>query len=390
MQWLQVKSGMRYIFCGLLLFFCLSVTAQELSGYVSGMPSLIVQQPGDNTWWQMLVHNRLNFKWQMTEHLRIDAGMRNRFLTGSKEMLNPGSIGFDSGWMDLSWNWANVGTKHDLSQLGNTSLDRLYVTFEKDKWKLQAGRQRINWGQTFVWNPNDIFNTYSFFDFDYPERPGCDAFRGTYFHNETSSSELAISANHSHKITTALLHRWNKNNVDYQLIAGEQAEADFVIGGALTSDVKGLNLRSELSYFHPIKHIADTSGIVSVSVGADYLLPGSLMLQAEVLYNNVNKVFSENGLMALYSAPLSAKTLSISNWNIFINASYPITPRLNVALSSMYFVDIKSSYEGLSLDYSIIENLDFSFIAQYFSTLRNSSLNNMKILMTFARLKYSF
>ena len=35
-----------------------------------------------------------------------------------------------------------------------------------------AGRQRINWGQTFVWNVNDVFNAYSYFDFDYKERPG--------------------------------------------------------------------------------------------------------------------------------------------------------------------------------------------------------------------------
>jgi hypothetical protein len=57
------------------------MVAQELSGYVSGMPSLIVQQPNAETWWQALIHNRLNFSWQMTKYLRVDAGMRNRFIT---------------------------------------------------------------------------------------------------------------------------------------------------------------------------------------------------------------------------------------------------------------------------------------------------------------------
>jgi hypothetical protein len=263
----------------------------------------------------------------------------------------------------------------------------LNITFEKEKWKLQAGRQRINWGQTFVWNPNDIFNTHSFFDFDYPERLGCDAFRATRFHNATSSSELAVSVNHESKITAALLHRWNRNNIDYQLIAGEQAETDFVAGGAITTDIKGLNIRGEFSYFHPIKNLADTSGIIAVSVGADYIFSNSLMLQTEVLYNNAS---SGNGLLGLLSAPLSAKNLSISNWNVFAQASYPITPRLNGSLSTMYFVDIQSCYAGLSLDYSVIENLDFSFIAQYFSSLGNSNLGNMQMLLGFARLKYSF
>jgi hypothetical protein len=375
----------------LILLCCLittSANAQEknwsLFGYTSGMPSLIVQQPNGDTWGQMLVHNRLNFNWQTTEYLRIDAGMRNRFITGSEYLINPKSISDDLGLVNMSWNWIE-----GKNALANTSLDRLYATFEKEKLRLQLGRQRINWGQTFVWNPNDIFNAYSFFDFDYPERPGCDAFRGTDYHNATSSSELAIS-HRNNKVTAAMLHRWNRNNVDYQLIAGEQAETDLVIGGALTRDFKGLNLRSELSYFHPIKNLAGTSGIVAVSVGADYIFSNSLMLQTEVLYNNVGKVFSDNGLMGLYAAPLSAKYLSICNWNVFANVSYPVTPRLNGGLSGMYFVDIKSYYTGLSFDYSVIQNLDFSFIAQYFSNIGNYTAGNMKILITFARLKYSF
>lgn len=382
-----------------LLFCTLPLSAQELSGYVSGMPSLIVQQPGDDIWGQMLLHNRLNFNWQIAAPLRIDAGMRNRFMAGgwvktrqATSLLNPKSVSLDPGWMQLSWNWvdADIKTRRAMSLLGNTLLDRLYVTFEKNKLKLQMGRQRINWGQTFVWNPNDIFNTYSFFDFDYPERPGCDAFRGTYYHNETSYSELAVSVNRNRKLTAAMLHRWNNNNVDFQLMAGELAETDLVLGGALTSDIKGLNFRSEFSYFHPIKNLTVTSGIIAVSVGADYNFSNSLRIQTEILYNNVNKVFSEGGLMTLYAAPLSAKYLSISNWNAFATASCPVTPRLNGSLSCLYFADIQSCYAGLSLDFSVVENLDFSFIAQYFSSIGNSSLGNMQIVMAFARLKYSF
>jgi hypothetical protein len=319
----------------------------------------------------------------------VNAGMRNRFITGSEALLNPKSISSDPGLMQMSWNWYAIETGSAPSLL-NTTLDRLYLTFEKSNWKLQAGRQRINWGQTFVWNPNDIFNTYSFFDFDYPERPGCDAFRTTYYHNATSSSELAVSANHLNKVTAAVLHRWNRNNIDYQLMAGEQAETDFVIGGALTSDIKGLNLRGELSYFHPIANLADTSGIVAVSVGADYIFPSALMLQAEVLYNNVGNTFSENGLMGIYAAPLSAKNLSICNWNVFAQASYPISQRLNGSLSSMYFVEIQSCYLGVTLNFSVIENMDFSFVAQYFSSFGNSNTGNMQVVLGFARLKYSF
>jgi hypothetical protein len=349
------------------------------------MPSVIWQNQSSDIWWQNLLHNRLNFGLQLSENLRVDAGMRNRLMTGSEAMIDPESAGSDNGWADLSWNWA-TGQK----ALGNTAFDRLNITFERDRWKLQLGRQRINWGQTFVWNPNDIFNTYSFFDFDYPERPGGDALRATYFHNETASTEFAVALNREGRATAALLHHWNWRNVDYQLIAGEQAETDIVVGGAWTGDFSGLNFRGELSYFHPVRHAADTGGTVAVSIGADYIFANSLMLQAEVLYNNVGNTFAGNGLMGLYAAPLSAKYLSICDWNVFAQASYPVTPRLNASLSGMYFVDIQSCYAGLSMDYSVAENLDFSFIAQLFSTVGHSSLGDMRFLLGFARLKYSF
>jgi len=381
----------------LFAFIAISANAQEkkwtLSGYVSGMPSIIVQQPQDEIWWQALAHNRLNFGWQINKDFRFDTGMRNRFIAGSEMMINPESISADAGLMDLSWNYFSTN-----NTILNTTFDRLNFTFEKNKWKLQLGRQRINWGQTFVWNPNDIFNTYSFFDFDYPERPGCDAFRTTYFHNATSSSEFAFSANHENKITTAFLHRWNKNNVDYQLITGLLTETDIVIGGALTSDYKGLNYRTELSYFHSIvemwraasdEETWHATSLLAVSAGLDYIFKNSLMLQAEVLYNNVSSK-NAGGLMAMYAAPLSAKNLSISQWNIFANVTYPITPRLNGSLSGMYFVDIQSYYAGFSFDYSVAENLDFSLISQFFSTFGDSEIGNMNILMGFMRLKYSF
>jgi hypothetical protein len=362
-----------------------SLLGQEVSGYVSGMPSVIAQQPAGEAWWQALVHNRLNFSWQLSDYWRLDAGMRNRLIAGSEAMVDPESTGFDAGWGDLSWNWA-AGKKI----IGNAAFDRLHLALEKGKWQLKLGRQRINWGQTFVWNPNDIFNTYSFFDFDYPERPGCDAFRATYYHNATTSSELAVSVNREGKVTAASLHRWNLNNFDYQVIAGVQAESDIVLGGAWTGDFSGLNFRGEFSFFRPLKHFSGATTIVAVSAGLDYLFSNSLMLQVEALYNNAGNAFSGSGLLGLYSAPLSAKYLSICDWNVFAQASCPVTPRLNASLSGMYFVDIKSCYVGLSADYSVAENLDLSFIAQYFASAKAGALGSMSVWLGFARLKYSF
>ncbi|MDR0542202.1 MAG: hypothetical protein LBH19_08300 [Dysgonamonadaceae bacterium] len=374
------------LFLTVVLFSQVSAREKpEIYGYVSGMPSLLMQQPANEVGWQGLAHNRLNFGWQFSKAWRLDIGVRNRLIFGSEDLLSPERTASDIGRMDLSWNWMQ-----GKQLLANTAFDRFYVTFEKDKWKWQLGRQRVNWGQNFVWNPNDIFNTFSFFDFDYTERSGCDAFRATYYHSETSSMEWAVSVNRDGKTTAAWLHHWNWRNFDYQLMVGEQAESDWVAGGAWSGDFNGLNFRGEFSYFHPVRQAADTTGIVAFSVGADYLFSHSLMLQAEVLYNHAGKALSGNGLMNLYSAPLSAKYLSVCDWTLFGQASCPLTPRLNASLSGMYFVDIRSCYAGIALDFSLAGNLDLSLIAQCFSTLRGSESGDMQAVFGFLRLKYSF
>ncbi|MDR1859805.1 MAG: hypothetical protein LBR06_02635 [Bacteroidales bacterium] len=375
-------------FCIILLLLCRPVHAQkaELSGYVTDMPStLYVNMPGQTEWyWENLIHNRLNFGWQMNDVWRIDAGMRNRLVAGSSYLVQPEEMSFDKGRIDASWNLFNTAGR--IPSLLNVAVDRFYLTFEKERWKLQLGRQRINWGQTFVWNPNDIFNAYSFFDFDYPERPGADAFRGTFFNSETAYTEFAVALNHYGKATAALMHHNNIYNTDIQVLAGLIEETDIVVGGAMTSDFNGLNLRIEASVFQPYSSREDSAATVAVSVGTDYIFPNSLMLQAELLYNNTRQ--PGNMMSLLNASELSAKRLSVSEWNLFAQASCPVSPRLNAAMSAMYFINIKGLYSGISIDYSLLENLDISGIIQYFTT--TSGHSEMSACLGFIRLKYVF
>jgi hypothetical protein len=401
------KTMRKNIFIVLLLIPvipAISQTPADFSGYVSDMPSVIFVSTPQDVWWQNQVHSRLNFGWQTGKYFRLEASARTRLLAGSETMLNADETGYDKGWADLSWNLLTVETHGERTAalqnnaaLLNLTLDRLNFTFEKDKLSLRIGRQRINWGQNFVWNPNDIFNTYSFFDFDYPERPGCDAFRGTYYHSPTSATELAVSLDRENEVTMAALHRFNWNDFDFQFIAGimnnETEITDGVVGGAWTGDIKGVSFRGEFSYFHPLeKPDAEWSSQESfaVSLGLDYSFENSLMIQVEALYNTADPGGGtmDNGLMGLYSAPLSAKTLSFSNWNIFLQASYPFSPRLRGSVSGIIYPDRDAFYAGFSLDYSLAQNLDLSlFVQNFYVKLEPEPL---ECVLGFVRLKYSF
>ncbi len=112
-----------------------------------------------------------------------------------------------TGWIDMSWNIVDEN-----SFFLNTTIDRLWLDLNFNKFQARIGRQRINWGQTFVWNPNDIFNAYSFFDFDYTERPGSDAIRLQYYPSFSSAIELAAKID-SEKMLPLQVYTGSANGV---------------------------------------------------------------------------------------------------------------------------------------------------------------------------------
>ena len=360
-----------------------------LDGYVSNVQSVIIMDTLKDYWIaDNLLLNRLNFHWYPSDALTFEIGMRNRFMYGDQIKgdatgMYLKSLDEDKGLVDLSWNLA-----HNRSYVINSMFDRAFMQYTHKKLEITVGRQRINWGQTFVWNPNDIFNTYSFFDIEYPERPGSDAVRIQYYPTTTSVADIAVKADSAGDITAAGLYRFNSFGYDIQLLSGVLNSKDFVIGTGWSGNIKNVSFRGEMSYFHPFKNFADTSGQFFVSVGADYQFNNQLYLQFESLYMQLPGGFDVSSFLEFYSGPLSVKNLSFTRYNIFFQATYPITPLLNGMMAVLYYPEIKGYYLGPSLDYSLTDNLDFSLYLQLFSGKFNNHRQNFNL--GFMKIKYSF
>jgi hypothetical protein len=390
----KIKTVVMFIFC-----FNFSVGfAQdepkklELSGYISNMQS--VQFEDIKGLWinDNLIHNRLNFDWYVSDKLTFKMGVRNRIFTGESLKLIPnyGEFIGDSelGIMDLNWNVIN-----EQSVILNTNIDRLYFQYQTDKFSATVGRQRINWGKAFAWNPNDIFNAYSFFDFDYVERPGSDAVRLEYYTGMVSSIELAAKIDKNEDITAAALWRFNKWNYDFQALAGILNSREYALGGGWSGAIKNLDFKGEFTYLHPKDNISETTGQFIGSVSTAYTFPNSFNLMFEFLYSDI----PEGGISDFYEyyyQPLSVKTLSFTEYNIFGQASYQITPLLMGTVSCMYYPKIRGYFIGPTFDYSFTDNLFASIVVQTFSgemkdpiTLEN---NRMNATYAFLRLKWSF
>jgi hypothetical protein len=373
---------------GTLLFAQDSPKSFSFDGYLSDMANFNYIKMSDtlnNKTYSNLLHNRLNFKWLPNEKLTFVAEFRNRFANGDNLKQNPDALkeySSDNGLVDLSYNLIS-----DKSYVLNTSVDRLYASYESGKFKASLGRQRINWGQTLVWNPNDIFNAYSFFDFDYVERPGSDALRLQYYNTEITSTELALKLNKSKKLTAAAFHKLNIFQYDIQFLGGILDGEDFVIGTGWSGAIRSISFRGEVSYFHPKDHFADSSGTIMASISADYIFSNQAMVTAEYLYSGFAPDNNFN-VIQYYSAPQNVKGLSFVKHNLVMQISYPITPLLSGSIAGMILPKINGYYFSPSLSYSIAQNLDASFYMQMF----NAKIDNSSFMMNmiFLRLKMNF
>jgi hypothetical protein len=316
--------------------------------------------------------------------MTFSAEFRNRLFTGDLVRLGKeytGLIGADNGLVDMSW---NVIEKQ--SFLFNTTVDRLWIDLHFGNFQVTAGRQRINWGQTFVWNPNDIFNAYSFFDFDYVEKPGSDAVRLQYFPSSSSAAELAVKVDSENDVTAAGLYRLNKWGYDFQFLAGIVDGEDIVIGAGWSGAIGGTSFRGEASWFDPYGDFPGDKSTVLITTGFDKIFKDNSMAQVQIMV--CNNPLLLNDFNSFYSGSLSSKDLAFSRFSAFGQFTWAVTPLLNMTVSAMWFPDLKGYFAGPSLDYSLAENIDFSLIWQHFNSQMAGT--HTRINLGFLRLKYSF
>lgn len=337
----------------------------ELKGYLNDLQMVQFDQIDDPWMLDNEIHNRLEFTWAPGHVFKTGIALRNRLIFGQTITNFPdyqGMITTDQGLINLTWCLCSGS-----SFLLVSEFDRAWISVRKGVAELTIGRQRINYGQTFVWNPNDIFNTYSFYAIDYPERPGSDAIRLQIFPSATSVIEGAVKWDNQGKITIAALSRVNVGHYDIQFLGGLMNDQDYVLGMGWSGNISQTAFRGEISYFYPKKNFSDTSGLLSATIGLDYTFANSLSLIFQVFYDQLPPEFQPESMLDVYQAPMSAKTLAFTEWNIFLQGSYPITPLFDVTLAGIYFPDLNGFFLGPSCNYNLKQTMDLSFFIQYFN-----------------------
>lgn len=261
-------------------------------------------------------------------------------------------------------------------------FDRNFIEYQRANWVLSAGVQRINWGMNLIWNPNDIFNAYSIYDFDYQERPGILSARGRYYVSETSTVDVvATSAN-----IFGALYRVSINQHDLQLIAAID-DNDIIGAAGFAADVFDAGLRGEATLFYDYANNA-TNHIAALT--ADYAFTNGFYVHLGALYNSFGVV--ENALLHRmtpnHDSPV--KNLAAGRYSTFFQISYPFTPLLSGSAIAIMNLSDYSIYFSPIGTYSISDNLEILLASQLNFGDENEEFSEDFGRSFFARLRWSF
>lgn len=355
----------------------------NFNGYVKFMQSLGFV--GDNNVLvDNLIHNRLNFAFYTKKGSTVVAQFRNRIIFGETTGTIPDYgeyINEYDGVLPLQWLWVD-----DENVVANTIVDRLYYDYSSEKFQIRVGRQRINWGINTTWNPNDIFNSYNIYDFDYEEREGADAIRMKFFPNYFSSFDVAYKFTGSWDTDVfALKYKFNKWNYDFQFLGGK-FENDITVGTGWAGSIGLYGFKGEVTYFDSYNSKTNN---VSASTSIDYAFNNGFYVLGTYLFNSTGTNDLIDPTLPVFNKP-NAAYLMPAKHNIMFQGSYPISPIFNASLGTLYSVGINNFTLFPMLSYGLITNLDFDLIGQFF--WQESPTEDFQNVgnVVYWRFKYSF
>jgi hypothetical protein len=323
-----------------------------------------------------LIHGRLNTRWYPSDWLTFAAGLRVRAWYGSSVGTDPGFTNQLKSDYSIHGLDGELWYSRDSKTRGYAELDRFYLDMNRGNVQVTAGRQRVAWGTSLVWNVIDLFNPMSILDFDYEERPGADAVRLQYYTGAVSHVEIvAKPSRDKYKATYAGLGAANTHGYDF-FILGARQNNRFVLGGAWSGHIHGAGFRGELKLSEPPSHgrptgfplpvnifrdlTGDTQVAFSAVLSADYAFSNTLYIHTEALFNRNGRTKD----IGMYWPQINeVGLLSPSRWSLFQEVAYDFHPLVRGDVFVLYNPLDNSFLAAPSISWNMLANLDVMVIA---------------------------
>lgn len=353
----------------LLFLFPLSVYSQtdsshtfQTRAYVKNLQNWVFSDQPNSLLSGGLIHNRLMFRYTPDSSWTVNAELRNRLFYGDLIRFQPNAAEQyeqDPGLLDLAF-----VPIHRNSILYTLNIDRLWAQWRRGKWTVRAGRQRVNWSMTLGWNPNDWFNAWNFLDFDYEERPGCDALRLQYQTGGFSQIEAVFNpARDGKQSVGAARITGNYRGYDWQALAGVyRNKAAAGLGWA--GNIGNAGFKGEISVFQPL-HKTEGQTAVSATTGMDISFGSKWFVSGNLLVNS-NGSGKVAALSQLLDVNLGADNLMPGKFSVMAGCNYAATPLLGLSLNSLYSPNGHLFLLLPALSWSVADNWDIDLTGQFF------------------------
>lgn len=371
----------------------------EFSGYLQGslfrIRSTFPEPLGQKRWTEGRLLYRARLAVDITPNLTLQVESRTRIFAGDLVKELPGyasALGDDPGWVDLSTVWTERTNWFMISD-----LDRLFAEWDRGDWNVRVGRQRINWGMGLISQPHDLFNLYSFYDLDYPERPGSDAVRVRRFVGSQSRVEVAFRPGVDREdAVAAVLFGTTWRHTDWQVTGGVYRER-LAAGVGMATDVKGVGMKAESMFYWGTAGVAGPGGLVDfrdgsgddfnavIALSAEYMFDSGVFWVAEFLFNQDGKREEFQVLSSIPAPdnPSFTQTQWTSVW------SYPFTMVLSGSLSAGWYPGENAVYVSPGVSFSLSNRADWQVAGQFFAGAEGSIFEDAgSVLFTALRWYY--
>lgn len=330
-----------------------------------------------------LFHHRLNFKWTPSQNLSGVLELRNRLIWGDEISQTPNYASMlrnKNEWVNLQTSWVQQS-----GLILHTNVERLWLQWQHNRLTIRAGRQRINWGVTTNWNPNDLFDTFNFLDFDYEEGPASDAISFHYSIETDHSLELVASKSGDHENNVVgLRYFFHHKTYDYYTLLAWYNQ-QLTLGAAWAGNMGEAGLKGEIQWFPAMNGL---SAQFNISSEWDFVFKNGWYIKAGMLYTSSGSI-ERVGSLSLVNFSFSPKTLMPSRWNVSFTSIKELTPLLNLNCVIVYAPRAELFLFLPSLQFSLMQNLDLDLVWQSFFASENDRFSSQG-LRSYLRMKWTF
>ena len=193
--------------------------------------------------------------------------------------------GGGDSWLGLQDSWNQSGDVEVSAR-----LDRLLLSLDLKRLRLEVGRQAITWGVTYFWPSMDLFSNFAPQRVDREYKAGVDAVRATLALGQYSELQLVgavLGSSFEQDKTAAALLRLHLGRLDLGLMGGS-FHGDTVGGLFATSDLGGTAVRGEVTWTNsqdPTEAAIGRESFWRASLGVDRQLHSDWTLTLEWAFN---------------------------------------------------------------------------------------------------------